>query len=156
MFNLSNKMFDILKWVVGIVLPALAALYGALAPVWDLPMGEEVVATVTALVLFLGAFLSQSSAAYAKASGLNRELDIPFNYPWQMSGPLYDTLKWIAQVALPAVGVAYAALAAIWGWPFPEQIGLTVAALVAALSAILQVSSASFQKAAERAVFGVE
>ena len=32
--KLSNKMYDVLKWVVIIVLPAISALYSGLAGVW--------------------------------------------------------------------------------------------------------------------------
>ncbi len=61
---LSDKVYDILKWIALIALPALGTLYFALANVWGLPYGEQVVGTVTAVDTFLGALLGISAAAY--------------------------------------------------------------------------------------------
>ena len=61
---MSNKMYDICKYVVQLLLPAMATLYAALAAVWGLPYTEQVVQTVTALVTFLCAVLGISNAAY--------------------------------------------------------------------------------------------
>lgn len=63
---MSNKLYDILKYFAQIVLPALATLYFALASIWGLPFGEEVVGTITALDTFLGALLMISSENYKK------------------------------------------------------------------------------------------
>ena len=64
--KLSNKLYDILKWVVIIVLPALATLYAALAGVWAWPYPDEVVTTITAVDTFLGAVLCMSTVNYNK------------------------------------------------------------------------------------------
>ena len=64
--KLSNKPYDILKWVVIIVLPALATLYAALAGVWAWPYPDEVVTTITAVDTFLGAVLCISTVNYNK------------------------------------------------------------------------------------------
>lgn len=64
--KLSNKMYDILKWIAQIALPALATLYAALAGIWGFPYGEEIVGTISAVDIFLGALLQISSAQYAK------------------------------------------------------------------------------------------
>ena len=61
---LSNKVYNILKWIALIALPAVGTLYFALANVWGLPYGEQVVGTVTAIDTFLGALLGISTAAY--------------------------------------------------------------------------------------------
>ncbi len=61
---LSDKAYNILKWIALIALPALGTLYFALANVWGLPYGEQVVGTVTAIDTFLGALLGISTAAY--------------------------------------------------------------------------------------------
>lgn len=71
---LSNKMYDILKWVAQILLPAFAMLYLGLAKVWGLPYGDEVVATMTAFDLFLGMLLGISNAAYYKSIADDGEL----------------------------------------------------------------------------------
>ncbi len=64
---MSNKLYDILKWVALIGFPALGTLYFAVAGVWGLPYAEEVVATVTAIDTFLGVVLGISCANYNKA-----------------------------------------------------------------------------------------
>ncbi len=63
---MSNKVYDVLKYIAQIVLPALGTLYFALASIWGLPYGEEVVGTITALDAFLGTLLMISSANYNK------------------------------------------------------------------------------------------
>lgn len=63
---MSNKVYDILKWVALIVLPAIATLYFAVAQIWGLPYGEQIVGTITAIDTFLGALLGVSNAAYNK------------------------------------------------------------------------------------------
>ena len=63
-----------------------------------------------------------------------------------MSNKVYDVLKWIAMVALPAIGTLYFALAGIWGFPYAEQIGGTITAIVTFLGVLLGVSSAQYQK----------
>ena len=66
MFAMSNKTYDILKYIAQIVLPACATLYGALAGIWGLPYGEQIVATIAAVDLFLGAVLKISTDDYNK------------------------------------------------------------------------------------------
>lgn len=61
---MSNKMYDILKWVALIVLPAIAILYESLAGIWGLPFAAEIPDTITAVDLFLGVLLGVSNAAY--------------------------------------------------------------------------------------------
>lgn len=65
--ELSNKTYDVLKWIAMIALPALGTLYFALAGIWGLPCGEQVVGTITALDTCLGALLGISSASYKAA-----------------------------------------------------------------------------------------
>lgn len=62
--NLSNKVYDVLKWIALLFLPALGTLYFALSGIWGLPCGEQVVGTVTAIDTFLGAILGISSVRY--------------------------------------------------------------------------------------------
>ena len=64
--KLSNKVYDILKWIALYLLPALGTLYFALSGIWGLPYGEQVVGTITAADTFLGVLLGVSSAAYKK------------------------------------------------------------------------------------------
>jgi hypothetical protein len=65
---MTNKMYDILKWIAQYFLPAVGTLYFALAGIWGLPYGEQVVGTITAVDTFLGVLLGISSAQYNKAS----------------------------------------------------------------------------------------
>ena len=68
--KLNNKVYDILKWLVIIVMPAVATLYAALAAVWAWPYADEVVTTITAVDTFLGAVLCISTAQYHKENKL--------------------------------------------------------------------------------------
>lgn len=63
---MSNKTYDILKYIAQIVLPAIATLYFAVAQIWGLPYGEQIVGTITAIDAFLGALLGISTAKYNK------------------------------------------------------------------------------------------
>ena len=54
---ISNKTYDILKWIAQILLPALGTLYAALVPLWGLPYGDQIVGTILALDTCLGAHL---------------------------------------------------------------------------------------------------
>lgn len=68
---MNNKTYDVLKWIAQYLLPALATLYFAIAQVWGLPYGEQIVGTITAIDTFLGVILGISTAQYNKA--LNNE-----------------------------------------------------------------------------------
>ena len=61
---MSNKVYDILKWVALVVLPATATLYFALSGIWGFPYGEQIVGTITAIDTFLGALLGISNIKY--------------------------------------------------------------------------------------------
>ena len=61
---MSNKVYDLLKYVCMIVLPALGTLYLTLSGIWGLPYGEAVAGTITAIDTFLGAILMISSKNY--------------------------------------------------------------------------------------------
>ena len=63
---MSNKTYNILKWIAMYLLPALGTLYFALASIWGLPYGEQIVGTITAIDTFLGVILGISTAQYNK------------------------------------------------------------------------------------------
>ena len=65
---MSNKLYDVLKWIALVFLPAIATLYFALAGIWDFPYGEEIVGTITAVDTFLGVLLGISATQYNKKS----------------------------------------------------------------------------------------
>lgn len=64
--KMSNSTYDRMKWVAQYLLPALGTLYFALAQIWGLPFGQEIVGTIAALDTFLGVILGISTAAYNK------------------------------------------------------------------------------------------
>ena len=66
--TISNKTYDILKWIAQYLLPAAGALYFALAKIWGLPFGTEIVGTIAAVDTFLGVILGISKATYSKVS----------------------------------------------------------------------------------------
>lgn len=65
---MSNKIYDTLKYITQIVIPAVATLYFALAGIWGFPYGEQVVGTLTAIDTFLGVCLGISTAKYNKSA----------------------------------------------------------------------------------------
>lgn len=63
---MSNKLYDALKFVAQILLPALATLYAALAGIWGFPYAEAIVGTLAAVDTFLGAMLAYWKKQYDK------------------------------------------------------------------------------------------
>ena len=63
---INNKNYDKLKWVAQYLLPALGTLYFALASIWNLPYGEQIVGSITSIDVFLGVILGLSTSAYNK------------------------------------------------------------------------------------------
>ena len=64
--KMDNKVYDILKYIAQIALPALGAFYFALSQIWGLPYGEQIVGTITALDALLGCLLGISTYQYNK------------------------------------------------------------------------------------------
>ena len=64
---MSNKVYDILKNITQIILPALGTFYFTLAGIWGFPYAEQIVGTITALVTCLGVILKIESAKYNKS-----------------------------------------------------------------------------------------
>lgn len=64
--KLSNKAYDILKWVALVALDAVGVFYNTLATIWTLPLGEEVLATCAAASMLIGALIGISSTQYTK------------------------------------------------------------------------------------------
>lgn len=63
---INNKLYDVLKWICVICLPALGTLYFALAGIWGFPYAEQVVGTISAVTTCLGILLGISTAEYNK------------------------------------------------------------------------------------------
>lgn len=64
---MSNKTFDILKWVCMIVMPAVITLYTTLSTLWGWPYADLVVGSMAAVNTFVGAVLGISAINYTKA-----------------------------------------------------------------------------------------
>lgn len=66
----KNKTYDILKFIAQIVLPAVATLWVAISTIWNLPLGDQIEGTITAVVVFLdtilGLTLAKASSDYHK------------------------------------------------------------------------------------------
>ncbi len=62
--RMCDKTYNVLKWMAQLLLPAMGTLYFALASIWRLPYGEQVVGTITAVDTFLGVILGITSAKY--------------------------------------------------------------------------------------------
>ena len=64
--KLPDKVYDVLKWITMILLPALSTLYFALGGIWGFPYVEQIVGTIAAIEVFLGALLGISTIQYNK------------------------------------------------------------------------------------------
>lgn len=64
--KLPDNVYNVLKWITLILLPALATLYFALSGIWGFPYGEQIVGTLAAVETFLGALLGISTIQYNK------------------------------------------------------------------------------------------
>ncbi len=63
---MNSKVYDIIKWVAQLILPAAGTLYFALSEIWGLPLGGQIVGTITAADTFLGVVLGIDSMYYNK------------------------------------------------------------------------------------------
>lgn len=63
---MSNKVYDVLKWIALIALPALATLIQTIFSIWGIPYGEPIAYTIVALDTFLGILLGVSTSSYKK------------------------------------------------------------------------------------------
>lgn len=63
---MSNKLYDVLKWITMVVLPAISTFYSALASIWGVPYADQICGTITASATLLGILIGISSAKYKK------------------------------------------------------------------------------------------
>lgn len=63
-----------------------------------------------------------------------------------ISNSLYDTLKWIVMIVIPALTTAYVGLSGIWGWPYATEVAKTSAVICTLLGALLGISTAQYNK----------
>lgn len=67
----------------------------------------------------------------------------------QINSKVYDILKWVTMIVLPALATAYVGLAAIWGFPYADEVAKTTAVICTLLGALLGISSAQYYKDGE-------
>jgi len=149
---LSNKVYDMLKWVTLVVLPALATFYLALSSSWNLPFPTEIAATIAALDIFLAALLGVSTSNYkVHAARVGFNITESFGFPkhgWILSKTTYDILTWVAQILLPAFAALYYALAGVWNLPYSSEVVATLVAIDTFLGMVIGFSTAQFHKQA--------
>lgn len=63
-----------------------------------------------------------------------------------MNNKLYDILKWVTLIVIPALSTAYVGLAAVWGFPYAEQVAKTACVVCTLLGALLGISTAEYHK----------
>ena len=61
-----------------------------------------------------------------------------------LNSNVYDSLKWLVQIVLPAIGTCYAALAVLWGFPYAEQVVGSISAICVLLGACLRISNSNY------------
>ena len=66
---------------------------------------------------------------------------------------VYNVLKWVTMIVLPACATAYVGLAAIWGWPYADQVAKTTAVICTLLGALLGISTAQYNKDASETIY---
>lgn len=64
--KLPNKLYDILKWIATIVLPALSTLCFTIGSIWGWSFTEQIIGSIAAVDMFLGVILGISTAQYNK------------------------------------------------------------------------------------------
>lgn len=64
----------------------------------------------------------------------------------KLNDKVYDVLKYLGMIGLPALAVAYQSLAQVWGLPYPDQIPNTILIIVTLLNSCLQISSTAYYK----------
>lgn len=64
--KLPDKVYNILKWICLICLPALAVFYFTIADIWGLPYSAEIPATINAIAVLIGALIGISQLQIKK------------------------------------------------------------------------------------------
>lgn len=64
----------------------------------------------------------------------------------KLPNKVYDVLKWITLVVIPALSTAYVGLSAVWGFPYSEQVAKTACVVCTLLGALLGISTAEYNR----------
>lgn len=148
---LSNKVYDAGRWLAQYALPGAATLYFALSGIWGLPYTEEIVGSIVAVDVFVGAVLGLSNIQYKKEQVKEGYMSATYmsvggcgdrsTSNWSLNPDTYEIIKWVVMIVFPATGALYFALSQLWGFPYGEQVVGTVAAVTAFMGLLLGVST---------------
>lgn len=61
-----------------------------------------------------------------------------------MSNKIYDILKWISVIVVPALVLLINTLGQIWGWVYTKEISMTISAIGVFIGAVIQISSKKY------------
>jgi len=64
----------------------------------------------------------------------------------KLNDTVYNWLKWITMICIPALTTAYVGLSAVWGWPYATEVAKTSAVICTLLGALLGISTATYNK----------
>lgn len=64
----------------------------------------------------------------------------------RLPNKVYDILKWVVLVAIPALSTAYVGLSAIWGWPLADEVAKTASVICVLLGALVGISTVQYNK----------
>jgi hypothetical protein len=73
-----------------------------------------------------------------------------------LSNRVFDILKWLTLVGIPALTTAYVGLSAIWGWPYADQVAKTSAVICVLLGSLLGISTIQYQRESKPPADGEE
>ena len=97
---MTDRTYNFLRWVSQYWLPAAGTLYFALASIWNLPFGEEVVGSISAITIFVGVVIGIGNRSYkASGAGIDGALIIDDSdpdkdvYQLNLETPIDDVLK---------------------------------------------------------------
>ncbi len=160
--TISDRLYDILKWCNQYLLPGLATLYFALSGIWEFPYTDQIIGTLLALNVFLGAILGISAVTYI-VNNLDhssvRSSSLPLYEPISgdcstvridvkqgMDETTYRFVRWIITVLLPTLGSLYSSISQLWGLPFGGEILGTIAAITSFAGILLGISTSQYNK----------
>ena len=73
--KLPDNVYNFLKWLALLALPALATFYGVIGKVWDIPHTTEIVTTITAIGVLIGTLIGVSQYNINKEKTQDKEED---------------------------------------------------------------------------------
>lgn len=112
---LSDKAYDIIKWIALLVLPTLAGAIVAIGEVWSVPIEQNLIAGLTGISAAIGAMLTISSSIYY----VNGRTNVPVP---TMPVKVYKVLQDVTLYWLPAFATAYYILSLVFHLDYVMQL----------------------------------